>query len=138
MSSCGLGVETISMFLEMKEKLHDNVYIVSNSFQWDDRGNAIKVNEPIIHNMNKDELAIQNSDVFNQVKERKNVLLLGDSLGDIQMVEGFNYDNIIKIGFLNTDVENRLEQYKKHYDVVILNDSSMEFVNDLVREIVIE
>ena len=52
----------------------------------------------------------------------------------ICMVEGFKYDNIIKIGFLNQYDENQLKHYKENFDVVILNDLDMFFVNNLVRE----
>ncbi|MBU2415738.1 hypothetical protein KKH86_00740 [Patescibacteria group bacterium] len=69
------------------------------------------------------------------IKNRKNVLLLGDSFGDTEMINGFDYDNLIKIGFLNENVKENLEEYKKNYDVVILNDGSMEYVNDLLNEI---
>jgi 5'-nucleotidase len=62
-------------------------------------------------------------------------MLLGDGLGDIKMIEGFDYDNLIKIGFLNENVEENLEQYKRSYDVLILNDSSIGYVNGLLREI---
>jgi 5'-nucleotidase len=51
------------------------------------------------------------------------------------MVEGIKYNEIIKIGFLNNNIEENLEQYKKAYDVVILNDGSMNFVNKLLKQI---
>jgi 5'-nucleotidase len=74
--------------------------------------------------------------VFEIVKNRKNVLLLGDGLGDIGMIMGFNYDNLIKIGFLNEEVEKCLEEYKNNYDIVILNDSDMNFVNELLKDLI--
>ena len=52
------------------------------------------------------------------------------------MIEGFPYDNLIKIGFLNENVEENLESYKKSYDVVILGDGDFGFVNELIVEIV--
>ena len=136
MSSSGLGGNAISMYLKQEEKLYDNVHIISNSYKWDEKGNAIGVKQPIIHVMNKDETAIQNFPAFEIIKNRKNVLLLGDSVGDIGMVEGFDYKNLIKIGFLNENVEENLESYKANYDVLILNDSSMDYINKLLREIV--
>ena len=51
------------------------------------------------------------------------------------MVEGFPYDNLIKIGFLNSDTEKNLEIYKKSFDVVIPNDGDLNFVNNLLEEI---
>jgi len=41
----------------------------------------------------------------------------------------------IKIGFLNSDVEKNLDHYKEVYDVVILNDGSFEFVDDLLKTV---
>lgn len=135
MSSSGLGGDTIRMYLEKAELISDNIHIVSNAFEWDDKGNAIKMTEPIIHVLNKDETAIQDFPVFEIVKERKNVLLLGDSLGDVGMVEGFDFENMIKIGFLNEKIEESIKEYEKNFDIIILNDSDMSFVNELLTEI---
>lgn len=52
------------------------------------------------------------------------------------MIKGFDYKNIIKVGFLNENIEENLEQYKHNFDVVIINDGSMNYVNKLLREIV--
>ncbi len=135
MSSSGLGGDSISVYLKKEGILHNNIHIISNSYEWNEKGDAISIKKPIIHCMNKSETTIQNFPVFKIIKDRKNVLLLGDSLGDIGMVEGFNYDNLIKIGFLNENIEGNLEQYKDAYDVIILNDSSMEYINQLLRQI---
>ncbi|MFH1462501.1 MAG: hypothetical protein ABIG08_02335 [bacterium] len=134
MSSSGLGGENIAMYLEKEGKLRGNIHIISNSFQWDEKGNAIGVKEPIIHVMNKDETLLRDFPAFEAVKNRKNVLLLGDGLGDVGMVEGFDYDNLIKIGFLNENMEDNLPEYKLNYDVIILNDGSFDRVNSLLEE----
>jgi len=136
MSSSGLGDEAISMYLKQEEKLYNNIHIISNSYKWDENGKLIDVKKPIIHVMNKDETAIQNFPAFEIIKDRKNVLLLGDSLSDIGMIKGFDYNNLIKIGFLNENVEENLESFKANYDALILNDSSMDYVNQLLKEIV--
>jgi len=136
MSSSGLGGDPILMCLEKEGKLSDNIYIISNSFEWDKEGKAVAVKGPIIHSMNKDETMLQSFLVFEKIKERKNILLLGGNLGDVGMVEGFDYENLIKVGFLNEAVAESLAEYKKNYDVVILNDSSFDFINKLLREMV--
>jgi len=79
---------------------------------------------------------VENFPCFGVVKNRRNVLLLGDNLSDVGMIIGFDYDNLIKIGFLNEKVEENLEQYKQNYDVVILNDSSLDYVNRLLKEVI--
>ena len=134
MSSSGLGGDVISAVLKKSGKLYPNIYIISNSFIWDESGRATGVEKPIIHTFNKDETVLKNFPLYSTIKDRKNVLLLGDSLGDIGMIEGFDYDCLIKIGFLNENIKGSLEQYEKAYDVLILNDSSMDYVNLLLKE----
>jgi len=51
------------------------------------------------------------------------------------MIEGFDYDNLIKIGFLNDNINENLEDFKKNFDIVILNDSDMNYINKLLKEI---
>ena len=59
----------------------------------------------LIHTFNKNKNAIKKSDYFNSIKHRHNIILLGDSLGDLTMADGaYNVKNILKIGFLNTKV----------------------------------
>lgn len=42
---------------------------------------------------------------------------------------------LLKIGFVNDKVEQRLEAYKKVFDVLILHDGSFEFLESLLKEI---
>lgn len=135
-SSSGLGGDVIAMYFAKHDKLYGNIYIVSNSYEWDENGKAIGVKEPIIHTMNKEEAEIKNLPFFDAIKSRQNVILLGDSLGDVGMAKGLNCDNLIKVGFLNENAEENLEQYKKNYDIVILNDAPMNGVNALLKELV--
>lgn len=136
MSSSGLGGDVILEVLKKREKLYSNIYIVSNVFIWDKKGQAIEVKEPIIHILNKDEAILKHFSFYPKIKNRKNILLLGDSLEDIKMIEGFKYDNLIKIGFLNESIKENLGEYKKAFDILILNDSSMDYVNLLLKEII--
>jgi 5'-nucleotidase len=135
MSSSGLGGDAIQMFLEKENCLYQNICIISNSFEWDEKGSAVGVKEPIIYGMNKDETTLQNFPVFEKIKNRRNVLLMGDSLDDVGMIEGFECDNLIKVGFLNSKVEENLEKYKEIFNVVITNDGDMIFINNLLKEL---
>jgi cytosolic 5'-nucleotidase 3 len=134
-SASSIGNETINYYLKFKKLNSNNIFIFSNKFIWDKKGIAIGYKKPLIHAFNKNEFSLEKYSFFNKIKNRKNVILLGDSLGDINMNQKFNYDNILKIGFLNFNIKNDLEKYKKNYDIVILNDGSMEFVYELLKKI---
>ena len=133
-SSTGLGSDSISMFLEYQGVFYDNIHIVSNQYEWDEDGNAVSVREPLIHVMNKDETTLDDFPFYKEIKDRRNVLLLGDSLGDEGMIEGFSYSNLIKVGFLNEDVEKNLGVFKYNYDVVLTGDQDFNYVNELMEE----
>jgi len=136
LSSSGLGVESIGLFLEKRGLFFENIYIISNSFEWDNNGTAVSVKQPIIHGMNKNETSVKRFPaIFEQVKNRKNILLLGDSLNDAEMAEGFDYRNILKIGFLNEDIEQNLSAYSSAFDAVLTGDSSLGPVNTILRQI---
>jgi 5'-nucleotidase len=128
LSAAGLGFETIQMYLENHNALHENIHIVSNVLQWDEDGKAVGVEEPIIHTCNKNYAAVKDLEFFSAIRERKNIILLGDGEGDAAMVEGFEYDNIIKIGFLNEGVAVDLEKFKDSYDVLVLHDGPMDYI----------
>lgn len=132
LSSAGMGSETIALFLERFKKLTDNVHIASNSFLWD-KDKVVGVAEPLIHAFNKDFTAVKQFAFYDQLKSRRNVILLGDGLGDAEMLNGFDYDTVIKIGFLNETSKGELASFKKEYDIIILNDGSMDTVVDVFK-----
>jgi 5'-nucleotidase len=134
-SASGLGEYVIIKLLE-KAKIHfPNITIISNSPIFDDQGYLTGFNEPIIHALNKDETMLKDFPVYDQVKNKKNVILLGDNIEDIGMIEGFDYDNLIKIGFLNDKVSDNLEAYKQNFDVVLTNDTDLAYPNNLLNQI---
>jgi len=134
-SASGLGTEAISTFLEKIKLVLPDIHILANAFIWDESGRAIGIKEPIMHSFNKDETLITDFPFFAEIKNRRNVILLGDSLGDVGMVTGFDYDNLLKIGFLNERAADNLEDFKRAYDVIILGDGSFAFINQLFRDI---
>jgi 5'-nucleotidase len=135
-SSSGVGIDGIKFFLQRNNVLYDNIYIISNQLTWDKNGYMIDYKEPIIHSKNKDETTLKEFDFYPKIKDRKNVILLGDDPEDVNMITGFDYDNIIKIGFLNYNIEQCMASFKKNYDVILLNDQSMDHINKLIRSII--
>ena len=134
-SASGAG-DAIPMFFEEVGKNYPNILYVINEFNWDEKGKAISQKDKIIHAMNKDETIVKEiPEIYSKIKDRKNVILLGDSIGDIEMIKGFEFDNLIKIGFLNSDIDRFEKVYKENFDVVLEDDCDFSFVNELIRKL---
>jgi len=132
-SASWIWKKSISYFLEERWLFTNNIKIISNDFNWDKNGKALSYKEPIIHSFNKWETVLEEfPEVYNLIKERKNVILLWDSLWDPAMIEGFNYKNLLKIWFLNEKEEEYLSEYKEIYDVILTWDNSWEFLNTIL------
>ena len=133
--SSGLG-DMIEAYLKKEEKLTENLFIISNFWDFDNQGKAKGYKSDIVHVFNKDETQIQNKPYLEKIKERTNLLLLGDSLGDLGMSEGLHHNESIKIGFLNNKIEEKKELYQEHFDIVITEDGTMDYVNKLMKELI--
>ncbi len=135
-SASGLWVESIEIILKHNNLDYPNIEIISNNFIWNNKWKAIWYKKPIIHSFNKDETVLESlPEIFDKIKNRKNVILLWDSLWDHHMVDGFEYKNLINIWFLNDKVEVLLEEYKKRYDIVITWDWDFGVVNNILKSI---
>ncbi len=118
-SGCG---EAVEYYFKENKVDYKNILFFINRFLWNENEVAVGVREPKINASNKDETSIkERKDIYEKIKERKNIILLGDSIGDIGMAEGFDYNTILKIGFLNNgyNKEGELEGYLENYDIVI-------------------
>ncbi|XP_012935093.1 7-methylguanosine phosphate-specific 5'-nucleotidase A isoform X3 [Aplysia californica] len=135
--SAGIG-DVIHETITQQSSFHsENMKIVANFLQFDEMGKMTGfAGDEIIHTFNKNENAIHSSDYFFNIKHRENLLLMGDSLGDLKMAEGADHvECFLKIGFLNFKVEENLPQYSQSFDIVILEDESLDVVNGMMRAI---
>jgi cytosolic 5'-nucleotidase 3 len=132
--SAGIG-NLIEGYLKKENKLTSNIHILSNTFNFNSDGYATGYKNRIIHVMNKSETKIEDKKYRDLISKRNNVILLGDSLGDLGMVNDLDSNLTIKIGFLNENIENKLDSYKSNFDVVITNDGSMNYINKLLDEL---
>ncbi|PPD98865.1 hypothetical protein GOBAR_DD04133 [Gossypium barbadense] len=136
----------------LRQKVHryfKNIKIISNQMVFDDSGRLVSFKGKLIHSLNKNEHALDMATPLHDqtggidsavadnasVKQRTNVLLLGDHTGDLGMSDGLNYENRISVGFLNDNIEKNLESYRKAFDIVYLNDRPMWGVVDLAAEL---
>lgn len=132
LSANWLWWDSIRNYMKYEKSLFKNIEIVSNNFIWDENGNATWYDDRVIHTFNKWEVSLKNfPEIYKKIENRKNVILLWDSLWDINMADWFDYENILKIWFYNEEDEKGLEKYKELYDVVIIWDSDFSYINSL-------
>ena len=121
---------------------HPNQTIIGNRmiFEEEENGGGGKLlgfRDPLIHVFNKNEALKMHLEYFEAQRSRKNSILMGDSLGDLKMVEGVeSVANCLTIGFLNTKVDELLERYMEHFDLVLVNDNSMDVPNQILAGVV--
>ena len=61
---------------------------------------------------------------------------MGDSPGDKNMAEGLPFENILKIGLLNTNPsEERIQEFCKSFDIVAIKDDTMQILLDILVSI---
>lgn len=131
--SAGMG-DILEQVLRHFGVYTDNVKVVSNFFKYNEEGVMVGFKNDLIHMFNKNENAIHSSNYFDKLKGRSNVILMGDSMGDIKMAVGVPQPNhVIKIGFLNDKVEERIESYMNGFDIVLIDDQTMDVVNSIVK-----
>ena len=152
--SAGLG-DCIASFLAQSQLLFPCVDIVSNWMRWgrdEAAGDEVIVGfeSDLIHSLNKDYHHVRRQreregrgrealDALH-AESRRNVLLLGDSLGDVRMVHGLEgVGALLRVGFVNGRCsEEKMRRYRETYDVLICDREdgsagSMDFVLELLQ-----
>ena len=123
--SAGL-TNVIKAFLIEHEIDLDNIYIISNEIYFEN-GVAKGIAHEIIHSMNKSEVSLP-KELQEELKTRRNVLLFGDNLKDIHMVDKENHDKILNIGFVNETNKKYTEDFFEIYDIILDEDEDFNTV----------
>lgn len=127
---------SMEYFFEKNNCYYDNIKIISNDFEWDNFWKALNYKTPIIHSFNKSEVVLkEDKKLYSEIENRKNVILLWDSLWDHHMIDWFNYNNLLKLWFLNNNFDKLINEYKKRYDIIQKFDWDFEIINDLLKKL---
>lgn len=133
--SAGIG-DVLEEVIQQAGVYHSNVKVVSNFMDFDDSGVLRGFKGELIHVFNKHDGALKNTEYFSQLKDNSNIILLGDSQGDLRMADGVaNVEYILKIGYLNDRVDELLDKYMNTYDIVLVKDESLEVANSILQKI---
>mmetsp|Transcript_10110 Transcript_10110/g.8907 ORF Transcript_10110/g.8907 Transcript_10110/m.8907 type:complete len:328 (-) Transcript_10110:38-1021(-) len=106
--------------------------IVSNMGIYEDE-KLVRFQEPLVHIMNKAGHVKKFVDAQKELDEanhhhlRRNIIVMGDVVEDLGMIQEITYDNIIKVGYLNNmEIDAHLEEtYEQVFDIVIQHDGNL-------------
>lgn len=127
------GIQDIIQELLEKERLFmDNMHVISNKLEYNDSGKVVGFTGKLIHVFNKNESAVEDEDFKKLLVDKDVVIVIGDSLGDLGMSAGIPHSLKLTIGYLNHDQELLMDAYAAAFDIVVLGDSSLDFVRLIV------
>ncbi len=143
MSANGIGWDSIRMFFEKCNLMSPNIHIISNELLFDEQWVTCGFSKKVIHSFNKSETSIIDyPEIHENIKDRRNVILMWDSLGDPYMTDWSQLNNILKLWFFNTQSLSEVDRsselfwkYKKLYNGLLLWNSDLDFVNELLQDI---
>nr|CAB3264462.1 cytosolic 5'-nucleotidase 3-like [Phallusia mammillata] len=136
--SAGVG-DILKEVISQKSTFHPNMKIVSNFMKFNEKGKMIGFLSDLIHVFNKNEGSLCHSQYFNDIRHRHNILLLGDSMGDLHMADGVeDVSTCLKIGYLNDKVDVLLDSFMDAWDIVLTDDQSMDVTNAILSLVTAE
>ncbi len=132
--SAGLS-DVIEEFLRQHGALSENVTVCSNRLNYAADMTPKSVSpEPPITSFTKAYAYSSASSFFAQHSARKNLIVLGDSVTDVDASKNVPYDHCLSVGFLNSRPDGLA--HAKAFDAVVLGDhGSLLPVADLIDEV---
>lgn len=127
--SAGIG-NFIEAFLKHHNCYFDNIYVSSNKILFEN-GIACGVDKNIIHSLNKNEVSLP-AEILQKLQNRNNVVVLGDQISDLKMVDKARHELVVSIGFTTDDCEEQLEILKNHFDIVCEKNDNYDMVKKLL------
>ncbi|XP_071792246.1 cytosolic 5'-nucleotidase 3-like isoform X1 [Asterias amurensis] len=133
--SAGIG-DILLEVVKQDDLVTPNVQVISNFMEFNEEDKLVGFKGELIHTYNKHEAAVHHPEYFERHRKRDNIILLGDTLGDLSMVDGMPYtQHTLKIGFLNDHIEQNLEMYKDNFDIVLISDETMDLPIAILNKI---
>lgn len=117
------GIRNIIVeFLKRENCNYDNIQILSNHLNFEN-GKMKKFENDLTHTYNKnlDRLSFE---IKEKINNMKNILLFGDLIEDIGIVDNKDLHRTLTVGFLETNVEGNLDNYQENYDIVLTDEDA--------------
>lgn len=124
-------VDVIEATLMRENCNFNNIEVFANKLRVDDDNHLLGVKGEMIHWLNKSESNLDEH-ILEKIKDRQNVILLGDQKSDIDMLPEEKREGAIKIGFKSERVIIPTEKYLDNFDIACDSDTSFaELSNEL-------
>ena len=68
-----------------------------------------------------------------KLEQKNKLILLGDLVEDIKMINKENLKNTLTIGFLDENIEQNLEKYNNNFDIVLTENSNFKDVKNILN-----
>lgn len=127
--SAGFG-NFIEQFLIKNDCNYNNIYIVSNFIKFEN-GIAVGTKDHIIHSLNKDTNHLPKK-VKQQIRNRNHIILLGDAVADVKMVNKDQRKEALKIAFVEKDRRKNITYFKKEFDIICTNHTSFDELKEKI------
>lgn len=127
--SAGIG-NFIELFLKLHGCYFDNIFIMANFIKFEE-GIAVGIEDMVIHSLNKNEVSLPDK-ILDKLKNRNNIILMGDNSSDINMISEEKRKKALKIGFLEENVLENKSLYEKIYDVVCMDKTNFKELNKVI------
>lgn len=127
--SAGIG-NFIEEFLKHNNCYFNNVFVSSNKINFKN-GIAVGVGKNIIHSLNKNEVSLPDN-ISLKLKNRKQVILLGDQISDLNMVQKDRHDLVLSVGFITDECKDKLDVLKANFDIVCQENDDYYKLKDLL------
>ena len=127
--SAGLG-DVIKPILKQKRCNYKNIHIISNFFCLEDHAKKSEY----ISVYTKNTGPILKSKYAKQIIDRPNVLVIGDSLGDANMIDNIHSEIALKIGFVTNPIN--LDIYNKCFDIALVKCDNFDLICKIIHDII--
>jgi 5'-nucleotidase len=128
--SAGIG-NIIKEFLVNNNCNYDNITIISNFIEFEN-GNMKCISGGTIHALNKNITELP-EETKKLVENKEYIILLGDGLADIDMVQKELLYKTISIGFLEEKIVENLNAFNNTFDIVCTNNTSMDEAIQIIK-----
>jgi len=105
--SAGISTVIEEVLKQNEIEIHEQAEIIANVPVWEENGSIVSFKEPLIHARNKEQVlkTLGFSGINDEVGAPYNVVLAGNSIGDVLCLLGICHKHSLSLGFLHEKVK---------------------------------